>query len=151
MVELKQLFSPEDVEVDFVCNNKEEAIAYAVEVMARNHHIPDPQRVVTTMLDREKLTSTGIGEGIAVPHGLCEGLSQTMMVVIRLKNPIEYGAPDEKPVDLLFCIAGPRDNTAYHLQLLSKLARILHNEQFRAALREAADRESLWKLIVSRE
>lgn len=151
MVELKQLFSPEDVAIDLLCENKEQAISYAVELMAKNHHIPESQRVMTTMLEREKLASTGIGEGIAIPHGLCDGLSQTVMAVLRLKNPIEYGAPDEKPVDLLFCIAGPRDNTAYHLQLLSKLARILHNEQFRTALREAADRESLWKLIVSRE
>ncbi|MBU1080693.1 MAG: PTS sugar transporter subunit IIA, partial [Spirochaetes bacterium] len=100
---------------------------------------------------REKLSSTGIGEGVAIPHALMEGVAATTMAVARLAEPVDFDAEDGGPVDLVFMIAGPRSDTGGHLKLLSKLARTLHDPEFRKAAREAPDGPALARLIYDRD
>lgn len=97
----------------------------------------------TTILEglraRERLGSTGLGHGVAVPHGRTSGLAKAVGAFLRLDRPIEFGAPDSGPVDLLFALAVPEHFTHQHLQLLAELAERFGDEGFRAALRRAPD------------
>jgi mannitol/fructose-specific phosphotransferase system IIA component (Ntr-type) len=111
----------------------------------------DPVKILEEIRARERLASTGIGEGVAVPHALCDSMDQTVMAVLRLEKPVPFDSADGVPVDLIFIMAGHKGDTANHLKLLSKLARLLHDGDFRSAARAAADGPALAKLLYDRD
>ena len=97
---------------------------------------------------RERLGSTGIGHGIAIPHGRCPSLEQPRGVLLRLEPAIEFGAADGQAVDLVFAMAVPDHYTHQHLLLLSCLAERFSNPDFRAALRNASNAEAMHALLM---
>lgn len=137
--------------VDVAANDKDSALEAAVAVLVRSGKIQDAELLLEEIRTREKLASTGIGEGVAVPHALCDLMTETVMAAVRLKKAVDFDAPDARPVDLLFIMAGPRGETALHLKLLSKLARLLHDEEFRKAARTAKDAQALAALLYSKD
>ncbi|MCX7725317.1 MAG: PTS sugar transporter subunit IIA [Chitinispirillaceae bacterium] len=151
MIELKDFLSLEDVSVAVSVESKERAIAYAVELLVNNHNLKNGNKLLLNLLEREKLGSTGIGDGIGIPHTFCEDIHKTLMAVLKLTKPIEYYSPDGKPVDIIFCIVGPKNYDSQHLRLLSKLARILRSSELRDSLHQAHSSLELWELIVSQE
>lgn len=99
-----------------------------------------PRRlVVDSLLAREKLGSTGLGQGIAIPHGRIRGLAEARGAFVRLKTPIVFDAPDGKPVTQLFVLLVPEQATEQHLQLLSELAQMFSQRSFRERLGSATD------------
>lgn len=94
-------------------------------------------RVATSLAAREKLGSTGLGQGIAIPHGRIPQLTEAVGAFVRLAHPIAFDAPDGKPVDQLFVLLVPEQATDRHLQLLSELAQMFSDRAFRARLSEA--------------
>jgi mannitol/fructose-specific phosphotransferase system IIA component (Ntr-type) len=109
------------------------------------------QALLAKVLAREELGSTGIGEGVAVPHAMTSSVSETVMAVARLAKPIDFAAVDDQAVDLVFLLVGPEGSSAAHLQILSKLARLLHDPEFRKAAREAPDGATLAGLLYARD
>jgi PTS system nitrogen regulatory IIA component len=97
---------------------------------------------------RERLGSTAIGHGIAIPHGRTDAFDETRGAFLRLRTPVEFGASDGEPVDLVFAMAVPEHFTQQHLQLLSELAERFGDAGFRAALRGAADAGALRGLLL---
>jgi PTS system nitrogen regulatory IIA component len=93
--------------------------------------------VVDSLLAREKLGSTGLGQGVAIPHGRIRGLTEAQGAFVRLKSPIPFDAPDGKPVALVFVLLVPEQATEQHLQLLSELAQMFSETRFRASLAAA--------------
>jgi fructose-specific phosphotransferase system IIA component len=151
MLEFKDILSPVCIDIDGSVRSKDEALEYAVQLLAKKAHIVDGQKLLKEVKAREELASTGIGNGVAIPHALSDFTPNTMMAILRLANPIDFDAADALPVDLLFLMTGPKANTTLHLKILSKLARSLHDEQFRSALREAPNREVLEDLIFKKK
>lgn len=96
-----------------------------------------PRTVVDSLAAREKLGSTGLGQGIAIPHGRIKGLTQAQGAFVRLASPIAFDAPDGKPVSQVFVLLVPEQATEQHLQLLSELAQMFSDRQFRDALAQA--------------
>ena len=96
---------------------------------------------------REKLGSTGLGQGIAIPHGRMKGLTAARGAFARLKTPIAFDAPDGKPVSNVFVLLVPEHATEQHLQLLSELAQMFSEKRFREALANAADATALHELF----
>lgn len=96
---------------------------------------------------RERLGSTGLGHGVAIPHGRVAGLGSAIGAFVRLAEPVDFGAPDGQPVDLVFALAVPEHFTHQHLVLLSELAERFSSEAFRAALRAAPDAAALLKVL----
>jgi PTS system nitrogen regulatory IIA component len=94
-------------------------------------------RVAASLAAREKLGSTGLGQGIAIPHGRIPALADAVGAFVRLARPIAFDAPDGKPVDQLFVLLVPEQATDRHLQLLSELAQMFSDRAFRARLNEA--------------
>jgi PTS system nitrogen regulatory IIA component len=95
--------------------------------------------VVESLLAREKLGSTGLGQGIAIPHGRIRGLAEARGAFVRLRTPIAFDAPDGKPVTQVFVLLVPEQATEQHLQLLSELAQMFSARGFRERLSAAAD------------
>ncbi len=99
--------------------------------------------IYESLCARERLGSTGLGHGIAIPHGRSPGMKEATGVFVRLAEPVDFGAPDGEPVDLIFALAVPEHFTHQHLVLLSELAALFGEERFRRALRQAADTDAV--------
>jgi PTS system nitrogen regulatory IIA component len=103
--------------------------------------------VADSLRAREKLGSTGLGQGIAIPHGRIKGLREARGAFARLKAPIPFDAPDGKPVSNVFVLLVPEHATEQHLQLLSELAQMFSDKRFREALATATDAAGLHGLF----
>jgi len=104
--------------------------------------------IFNSLIGREKLGSTGLGHGVAIPHGRVAGVSQSVGAFMRLKHPVDYDAHDGSPVDLVFGLLVPQQATEEHLKHLAAIAEMFSNEQFCAKLRETTDDKALHKLIT---
>jgi fructose-specific phosphotransferase system IIA component len=151
MTGFRDMFSEDTAAVRVAVKNKADALAAGVEVLARNKRVPSVKKLLDEISKREALASTGIGYGVAVPHVLCDAVTSLMFAVLTLKEGVDFNADDRQKVDILFIIAGPKGETASHLQLLSKLARLLHDVDFRENLRAAPDVGTLAALVYGRE
>ena len=108
----------------------------------------DSRTIFETLLQREKLGSTGLGQGIAIPHGKLKGLARVSGLFARLTNPIEFDAVDGQPVDLVFLLLAPEHAGADHLKALAKVSRLLRDGEFAAKLRGTATAEGLYAILT---
>lgn len=104
--------------------------------------------ITDSLFARERLGSTGLGHGVAIPHGRIKGLKAPMAAVFQLQNPIGFDAPDEQPVKLLIFLLVPEAATQKHLQILSEIAELLSDATLREKLKNCADAAELHDLIV---
>ena len=107
--------------------------------------------IYNNLLNRERLGSTGLGQGFAVPHARLENLDKTIGCLFRLKEPVNFEAPDNQPVDLVFTIVIPQEATEEHLLILSSLARIFSQTDVCEAIRGATSRDEIAQIINSAE
>ncbi len=143
---LAHLLSPQNVLLDVEAGNKRrlfEAVAFAAEAQYKL----SPMATVESLLAREKLGSTGLGQGIAIPHGRIRGLDHAIGYFVRPKEAIVFEAPDRQPVRDIFVLLVPEAATDEHLQILSELAQKFSNKGFREALAQAASGESIYALF----
>jgi len=103
--------------------------------------------VVAAVMERERLGSTGVGSGVAIPHARLEGLNEVRAVFARLEQPLEYESVDDKPVDLVVLLLAPIDAGGEHLKALAQVSRLLRKEETRDRLRSAPNAESLYLLL----
>ena len=108
----------------------------------------DERTVFDVLLARERLGSTGVGAGIAIPHGKLAGLTRLSAVFARLREPIEFDAVDERPVDLVFLLLVPDSAGAEHLKALALVSRLLRDERVCARLRGADNAEALYAVLT---
>jgi PTS system nitrogen regulatory IIA component len=109
----------------------------------------DTDHAVRVLLDRERLGSTGIGDGIAIPHGKLEDLEKVIVVVGRSRNGVEFEALDHSPCTIFFLVLAPEQVAGMHLRVLAQISRLLKDEEFRKAFLTADDLEGLWTLLKS--
>ncbi|MDR1429984.1 MAG: PTS sugar transporter subunit IIA [Spirochaetaceae bacterium] len=151
MADFREIFNEAAAAVQVEVKDKPAAISAAVDILSRGGKVLDAEKLRDEITRREALASTGIGHGVAVPHVLCEAVSSLVFAALTLKQGVDFKAEDGQKVDLIFLIAGPRGETAAHLKLLSKLARLLHDQDFRDSLRAASDAGALASRIYERE
>ncbi|HEX9180176.1 MAG TPA: PTS IIA-like nitrogen regulatory protein PtsN [Burkholderiales bacterium] len=113
-----------------------------------NHNHIARSLVFESLFARERLGSTGLGQGVAIPHGRIKGLREALAAFIRMKEPIPFDAPDGKPVSMIFVLLVPERATDLHLQILSELAQMFSDRPFRERLLAAADGTELHRLIT---
>jgi PTS system nitrogen regulatory IIA component len=115
--------------------------------------VPDLNQdmVFDALLERERLGSTGLGKGIALPHARMPQITQALAAFVQLPEGIDFDAIDNQPVDLAFAMLVPEEATDEHLQLLAKLAQMFDDQDFCIALRQAATNSELYQLIQQRE
>ena len=127
--------------------SKSEALAMAVELMVKREKISDKEAYRKQVYLREEESTTGIGEGIAIPHGKCDAVKKPGLAAMVIRNGVEFEALDDEPVTLLFLIAAPNTEDNIHLDVLSKLSVMLMDEEFTESLRNASSVEEFMDII----
>ncbi|MFN4237300.1 MAG: PTS IIA-like nitrogen regulatory protein PtsN [Vogesella sp.] len=118
-----------------------------VGLLVENSHGIARSEIFDSLFAREKLGSTGLGQGVAIPHGRVKGLKEATGVFIRLASPIPFDAPDGKPVNLLFVLLVPEQATDLHLQVLSELAQLFSSRSLRDKM-AVCDTDTLYALLT---
>ena len=111
----------------------------------------DPEAMLHVLLEREKLGSTGIGDGIAIPHGKLAGLDEMVVAFGRSREGIDFEAMDGKPVHLFFLLMAPENSAGQHLKALAKISRMLKDAGFRKNLLEAKTHDDLVRIIAEKD
>ena len=142
MNQIAALLPETNVIVDLDVATKAQFFAAMGDVFERGAGLPHAA-VAASLAAREKLGSTGLGQGIAIPHGRIHGLREAVGAFARLVKPVPFDAPDGKPVDQLFVLLVPEHATDQHLQLLSELAQMFSERAFRSRLTQAPDAAAL--------
>lgn len=120
-------------------------------VLFENRHTLARAIVSDNLFARERLGSTGLGHGVAIPHGRIKGLKNPLAAVVRLRQPITFDAPDDEPVTLLIFLLVPEAATQRHLDILSEIAEMLSDRALRERLKSEPDAATLHQLIVNWE
>ena len=147
-VSILPLLSMERTRAKISVTSRKRALEHACEILAGCNDL-DARSVLDALLAREKLGSTALGEGVAIPHCRLSDCQTPVGVLLTLENPIDYDAPDDNPVDLLFALVVPESANDEHLQILSQLAGILVEQDNRDALREARDHLPLFDRMLA--
>ncbi len=148
---LTQILQPNCICAPLTSKNKEAAIEELVNSLAAAGQVKDAGVALEAVLEREQTRSTGIGSGIAIPHGKCTAVKELVMAVGIAKEPIEFGSIDNKPVIIMVLLVSPPDKTGPHIQALARISRLLLDEQFKAKLEKAGSPEEVYELISSKE
>lgn len=146
-MEIFQLLSPDGVIANLKANSKKQALQ---ELSARAARITGQhERVIfDTLLERERLGTTGVGNGIAIPHGRLPGLDKLYGLFARVERPVDFDSIDEMPVDLIFLLLAPESAGADHLKALARVSRLLRDKSICEKLRGAESADALYALLT---
>ena len=128
-------------------SSKRQALSVIAEIAARSFALKAPE-VFDALMEREAAGSTGVGQGVAVPHARVPGLTKLRGVFVRLDQPIEFDAVDDLPVDLLFALFAPPQASGEHLRALAQVSRLLRQADLREQLRQARSPDAIHALLV---
>jgi len=148
---LTQLLQPTCIKAPMLNAEKDSAITELVDLLAGNEMLLDRDSVLEAVFMREKTRSTGIGSGIAIPHGKCAGVDDLVMAVGIAKEPIDFDSIDHKPVKIIILLVSPLDRTGPHIQALARISRLMLDENFKTKLENATSPEEVYELISTRE
>lgn len=148
MNQIAKLLSPENVLVGLEASSKKRVFEQAG-ILFENRNGIARSLVFDALFAREKLGSTGLGQGIAIPHGRIKGLKEARGAFLRLATPVQFDAPDGKPVNSIFVLLVPEAATEHHLQLLSELAQMFSDKTFRERLAAAKDAAATHELFAT--
>jgi fructose-specific phosphotransferase system IIA component len=148
---LTEILKPVDIKIPLAAATKNDAIAELVNLLAANNEITDAKKVLDAVLDRESTRTTGIGNGLAIPHGKCPGTAQLAMAIGRPEKPIDFQSIDGKPVNLIWLLTSPPDKTGPHIHALARISRLMTIDKFRHALLGAKTADEMFQIIVQQE
>ena len=146
---ISDLLSPEAVMPALKAQNKKQLLQELAARAALQIRLPE-KRIFETLIERERLGTTGVGQGIAIPHGRMAGVGKITGVFARLESGIDYEAVDSQPVDLVFMLLAPEDAGADHLKALARVSRLLRNQGACEKLRTASTAEALYAVLTDR-
>ncbi|HWE03386.1 MAG TPA: PTS sugar transporter subunit IIA [Tepidisphaeraceae bacterium] len=148
---LSEILKPENIKVPLEAKSKPDAIGELVNLLAANGEISDARQVLTAVLDREGTRTTGIGNGLAIPHGKCAAATHLSMAIGRPSVPIDFQAIDGRPVNLIWLLTSPPDKTGPHIHALARISRLMTIDKFRVALAAAKSSQELYDAIIQQE
>ncbi len=127
--------------------DKQGALFELVDLLAETGRIGDPEALKEAVWEREVTRTTGIGYGLAIPHGKSDSCDRLVMAVGKPSEPIDFNAIDGQPVSVIFLLASPPDQTGAHIQALARVSRLMTDSAFREQVMAASDSETLFGLI----
>ncbi len=148
---LTEILKPTDIKIPLAAKTKNDAIAELVQVLADNKQISDAKKVLEAVLERESTRTTGIGNGLAIPHGKCTGTGELVMAIGKPAEPIDFQAIDGKPVSIIWMLTSPPDKTGPHIHALARISRLMTIDKFRLALLQAKTPQEAFETIVQQE
>jgi len=133
-MKLQDILTEQVVRIPLQSTEKEKIIEELVDLIDQTGKIKDRKLALDKVLERERVMSTGMGEGIAIPHAKTEAVAELAAAFGVTSQDVDFSAIDDKPVRLVFLLLGPMDPTGPHLQALSRISRLMHNREFRQRL-----------------
>ena len=147
-MKLSEILEEENIIPDLKARDKKRAIEELAEALVGRNPSMDKDSLVRVLLERERLGSTGIGDGVAIPHGKFPGISEPVISFGRSLKGLDFESMDGEPVHLLFLLVAPENSASIHLKALARIAKILKNGSFRKTLMEVPGRKELYQTIV---
>lgn len=148
-MKITEILTADCVRVPLRATDKIAAITELVGLLSEQGQLRDREAVLESVLERERTRSTGIGLGLAVPHGKSHGLDALCMAVGKPTTPIDFESVDQRPCQFIVLLASPVDKTGPHIQALASVSRLWQTESFRAAVASAATAEELYNAICA--
>ena len=148
-MKILDILSPTRVFSNVECNSKKAAMELLAKNIASSNNGIDQIDVIGCLIARERLGSTGLGNGIAIPHGRLKYCEKTIATFIQLKNGIDYEAVDNMPVDLIFALIVPEESTNEHLQILAILAKMLSKTETVDKLRNSETSKEIFSILTN--
>ncbi len=146
-----QMFKIEFLSENLSSNTKTDVLAELINVLIKSGLTIDRAKAIDVLQQREKLGSTGIGDGVAIPHGKVSDIHELVVAFGRSRKGIAFDAIDGKPVYLFFLVLAPENSTGQHLKALAKISKMLKTPNFRKKLIEAKTTNDLFKVIVEQD
>jgi PTS system nitrogen regulatory IIA component len=150
-MKLVDFLQAEHLVADLEAQNKQGVLEELVGVLVASGVISDARHAVDVLLERERLGSTGIGEGIAIPHGKLPGLESVVAVFARSKSGVDFDSMDGAPVNLFFLLVAPENSASMHLKALARISRLLKDRDFRQELMACDSKELLYEKISAED
>lgn len=150
-MKIVDLLNPVAIAADLEATGKNEALAELADVMMKVENGLDRAEVIRVLQERERLGSTGIGEGVAIPHGKLKDLDKLLISFGRSRRGIDFDSMDGKPAHLFFLLIAPEESAGVHLKTLARISKLLKNPAVRRRLLEADGSEELYRIISEEE
>lgn len=148
---LLDILTPECIRAPLQAVDKRGVIDELVDLLAAAGKIENPSALKEAVWTREQTRTTGIGHGLAIPHGKCPGMASLAMALGRPAQPLDFEAIDNQPVRLVVLLASPADRTSDHIQALARISRLMTMEEFREQIYNAASPQEIWELLRTAE
>ncbi len=150
-MKISDILSEKIIKTDLECTDKDDAINKIIDLASRSGLMLDIEKVRECVFEREKLVSTGVGKGFAIPHGKTDEIKDIVAAFAILKEPIDFDSIDLEPVKFIFLIVGKESLLNAHIKLLSRISRLMNKDDFRERLEEAKSPEEVLKLFKDEE
>ncbi len=150
-MKITEILNESVVRTNLPGSTKEEIINEMIELAGSQKQVSDKERMRTAIFDREKIMSTGVGSGFAIPHGKTDAVSDIVAAFAVTAQPIDYQSLDDQPVRLIFLLVGRDNMVGPHIKLLSRISRLMNNEDFRKKLLEAETPKDILELFRQEE
>jgi fructose-specific phosphotransferase system IIA component len=148
---LTEILKPANIQIPLAATRKQDAIAELVELLAKNGELLDAKKVLDAVLDREGTRTTGIGNGLAIPHGKTTGTDHLTMAIGKPAEPIDFQSIDGRPVTIIWLLTSPPDKTGPHIQALARISRLMTVDRFRAAMNQTKSPQEMFEVIAAQE
>lgn len=147
-MKLPDIIEENNIIPELKAKDKKGVLEELAEVISSHEPSIDKGALVKVLVERERLGSTGIGDGVAIPHGKMNGVSRPIISFGRSRQGLDFDSMDGQPAHLFFLLIAPEDSSSVHLQVLAKIAKILKNRDFRKKLMETGTKKELYQTIV---
>jgi len=148
---LTDMLTPERIRTPLAATTKPQVLAELVDVLVEAGGVTHRDKALAAVLEREQTRTTGIGHGLAIPHGKTNAVTDLVIAVGKTSSPIEFESIDGKPVTLLVMLLSPVDRTGPHIQALARISRLFSADAFRNKLANAPTAGDLWNLLRDQE
>ncbi|MBE9504361.1 MAG: PTS sugar transporter subunit IIA [Proteobacteria bacterium] len=150
-MKILDILDEESIITELKSKSKKEAIEEMAVVAAKNDDSVNIETLVEVLIEREKLGSTGIGDGVAIPHGKLSSIENVMAVFARSEEGIDFDSMDGKNAHLFFLLIAPEDSAGSHLKALARVSRLMNDPKFRLSLMEAKSREEVYRTFADED
>ncbi|MBC8456728.1 MAG: PTS sugar transporter subunit IIA [Deltaproteobacteria bacterium] len=150
-MKLSEILEEDNIILDLKAKDKNGVLEELAEVMTNHEPSLDTGSLIRVLLERERLGSTGIGDGVAIPHGKFRGVTHPIISFGRSLKGLDFESMDGQPAFLFFLLVAPENSASVHLKALAKIAKILKNGSFRKVLMEASTKKELYQTIIQND
>ncbi len=150
-MKLINYLKPEYIAVGLTADSKEELLTKMVDLASKNPHVLDKDKVRTAILERERIMSTGVGKGFAIPHGKTDAVNDIVLAFATTEEPVDYAAMDNEPVRLVLLLVSRDSDVGSRLRLLSRASKVMNSDAARKSLIEAKTADEILAIFQAEE